>query len=257
VTIARSSPSTRTLVSIANFGGEPGCAVLMDLEPDRYLDREILRTGLFEADLTRYLRRALTPDMLCVDVGANIGYFTLLFARRCRRVLAFEPIPDYQAALKRVIEANGLSQVVLFDCGLSNTAGRRQVAVGQCSATLHWVADERPRRVEDAIFHRLDDLVREPVDLLKIDVDGHELRVLEGAVNVLHTHRPIVVFEVSLPHYRHAGVALEEAYRFFEDRDYSVACEAAPLDALSRERFLAIAADEQRSWNFIATPTSR
>jgi FkbM family methyltransferase len=254
MTIGMSASPARTLVSVANFGGEAGSAVFMDLDPGRYLDGEILRTGLFEAELTRYFQRVLTPGMVCVDVGANIGYYTILFARRCRRVLAFEPMPDYQAALRRAIEANGLSQVEMFDCGLSNVAGRWPVAVGQCSATLHWVADERPRHVEEASFHRLDDLVSERVDLIKIDVDGHELRVLEGAANVLHAHRPIVVFEVSPPHYRHAGVALEDAYRWFENLRYSVACEAAPLSPLSREEFLAIAANEGRTWNFIATP---
>lgn len=152
--------------------------------------------GVFEPQETVQVRRLLQPGMVVVDAGANIGYYTLLAAERVGptgRVFAVEPSRLGVERLTRTVRENGLTQVQVVPIGLGDHEGEVTLHVPPASAghhnpTMLEVADESfatevvPVRTLDAC---LDEWGVDRVDLLKIDVEGFEPRVLRGAARSL------------------------------------------------------------------------
>ncbi len=165
----------------------------IEVDLSNFIDRMIYM-GCYEPLNTYRFRTILKRGMVAVDVGANIGYFTLLAASLVGvsgRVFAFEPWPPNLALLRRFVESNSLSQVSVFGFGLGSFEGSGRVSqadqnvFNNRTATM---ADETGAGIAVPI-RTLDSCVREwglnQIDLLKIDVDGFETRVLHGAKETL------------------------------------------------------------------------
>jgi FkbM family methyltransferase len=139
----------------------------------------IARMGVHELAVSEVMWRL--ADGLAVDVGAHVGYFTGLLATRAQRVVAFEPNPD----LHRLIEENAGRWA-----GAKVTVDRRAVSNVTGVATLHvprgagndGLATLEAGSGDDEQVEtvRLDDAIDGEISVLKIDVEGHELAVLEG-----------------------------------------------------------------------------
>jgi FkbM family methyltransferase len=105
-----------------------------------YIDRQIITTGTFEPITTRAINRFIKQGDVVIDVGANIGYYTVLFSKLVGddgKVIAFEPTTHFGEVLRRNIETNNLSNVEVIDFGLSNTSQSLMIDIGPSSATLH------------------------------------------------------------------------------------------------------------------------
>lgn len=146
--------------------------------------------GLHEFEDMAFLLHFLRPQDLFVDIGANIGSYTLLASgvRRARTV-AFEPDPVTFAALSRNIALNALEALVLaHECALGPNTGRIEFTVGL--DTLNHVARPGggPTRIVamDTLDHALSG--ESPI-LLKLDVEGYEAQILKGAAATLHSSR--------------------------------------------------------------------
>jgi FkbM family methyltransferase len=145
---------------------------------------------------------------VAIDIGANLGEWTVPLAHKvgpAGHLLAIEPAPRSAAALGKTIAANGLRQAELVCCALGEDDGIVDFAVPLVTSarsdtgTAHIgpaAAREETLRVT---VRRLDGLVAqrgyERIDLIKIDVEGHERRVLDGAAAVLARFRPVLVIE--------------------------------------------------------------
>jgi FkbM family methyltransferase len=151
----------------------------------------IARTGVHELAVTETMWRLADPADVAADVGANVGYFTSLLAVRCRRVLAFEPHPLVRGRLASNVARWGPAgrRVVIDERAVSRASGRatlrepRDFLSRQGSATLtETAAPDGP----EVVTASLDESVAaERVTLLKVDVEGHELAVFEGASGIL------------------------------------------------------------------------
>ncbi len=163
----------------------------MRLAMNEFIDRTIFATGEWEPLETELIRQRLRPGDTFVDIGANIGYFSLLAAKLVGaqgRVHAIEANPQTFALLQHNLALNGCSSVTPH-C----------VAVGEAPGTARIVAREEGNAGADfAVFDgsdgagtpinvvRLDDLVRDPgVRLIKIDIEGAEAKALRGASSLL------------------------------------------------------------------------
>ena len=132
-----------------------------------------------------------------IDVGASVGFITVRAARRVDRVIAIEPHPVRFAYLKRNLSLNGLTNVVAFNCALGATEGRATLYDVDPTLGPHALdVSTQPGRGRryDVSMRRLDEIVCGPVAMLKIDVEGDELRVLAGAQQLLES-RPRIVIE--------------------------------------------------------------
>lgn len=201
------------------------------------IDLVIYLLGAFEPSTRNAFRRLVPRGGVAVDVGANIGAHTFAMARWVGEdgtVVAAEPTQPAFRRLIRNIELNP---------GLARPIRARQVMLvarddTTPASTLYasWplTADPRAHRfhmgvalpTEGAVGRRLDDLVSDErlqrVDLIKIDVDGYEADVLEGAGRTLARHKPAVVFEFAPYALEERGRSAEELLSMLRDHGYDI-----------------------------------
>jgi FkbM family methyltransferase len=157
--------------------------------------------GASEPDLQQAFARCVAPGTTVYDVGANVGFFTLLGARLAAdsgHVYAFEPMPVNVRALTRNIRLNDLDHVDVVASAVSDTCDPVGMAPGEDQETGHIAAGDRPGLITVPCT-TLDAFVaagHRPPDIVKIDVEGAEDRVLSGMAGTLRAHRPIVLCEL-------------------------------------------------------------
>jgi FkbM family methyltransferase len=183
----------------------PGLRVVADLRSPQGL--RLFRYGLQlpEAGL---LERLLQPGDVFVDGGANVGLFSLVAARRVGpsgRVLAFEPVPRLAAAARANARLNGFDWIEVDTRALSDSEGDSELV--ELAGGLSSFAPGHPggvaRRVATA---RLDSVVHAgPVRLVKLDVEGAEVKALRGARRLLERDRPDLLLEVEPGHLERQG----------------------------------------------------
>jgi len=150
----------------------------------------------YETIVARSLAAHLPDDGVLVDVGSNWGYFPLLFASRETfhgRILAFEPVPSTFADLAAVIAQAGLEPwVEIRQAAVGNADGEATMHIPRHSGLARM--ETRGRGIQVPLL-RLDSLGLDRLDVLKVDVEGHELEVFEGARETLRRLGPVIVFE--------------------------------------------------------------
>ena len=198
----------------------PSFDFLMELDSQEYIDQAIYK-GHFEPVTTDWISSHLAPGDVFVDVGANIGYFTLIGATRVGpqgRVIAVEPTTFAMAKLQRNIVLNSLSNVSFYKYALSREI-RYAVDISYEPDQYLQGTDHSLRsswRMDDGTVGSvqlgqkdfcdhipLDDLCRrdgfDVVNMIKIDVDGNEIDVLAGAHETIVRSRPTMIVELLDP----------------------------------------------------------
>jgi len=140
------------------------------------------------------------PGGVAVDAGANLGEWSVPLARAVGRegqVLCVEPNPGVAAALRATLRINGLVQAEVLPVALSVADAEGHLLVEMADSGLSRLTSNETG--SPVALRRLDSIVAEHrlirLDLIKIDVEGHERQVLEGAADSLRRFRPAVVFE--------------------------------------------------------------
>jgi FkbM family methyltransferase len=189
--------------------------------------RERLSVVAGNLRLHRLLDRRVTPGATVVDVGANIGYNAIHAARLAGprgRVVALEPTPDTLAILRRNVAASGLANLAVEPVAAGRRAGTRDFFVrGEVSAVNSLYPDSRFAHVTEVLpvtVAPLDELVRGPVDVVKIDVEGAELDVLEGMPRILRTPGITLIVEWDPLLQRMAGHDAEALPRWLLERGW-------------------------------------
>jgi FkbM family methyltransferase len=151
--------------------------------------------GSYEAAKQRKIMELVRPGMVCWDVGANVGFYTLLLAKLAGaegRVYAFEPLPANLELLQRHVEINSYRNVRIFKSALGNFDGAARFDLGPSNSMGHMAAGG-PLQVSCS---RADTLLAagevEAPDVIKIDVEGAEADVLRGACGSMKKH-PVIL----------------------------------------------------------------
>jgi FkbM family methyltransferase len=171
------------------------------------------------------------PDSVAIDVGTHIGDYTYSLCNcvgASGRVIAIEPIPDLARMLKRATRSLGLPVTVL-SCALSAEAGEADLLIPSENGrgvTGYATLEPRARggqtchvpvrRLDDVCFELLGDTPR-TVSFIKIDVEGHELKVLQGATQTIKHHRPNLLIEIEQ---RHSSVPIGQTLEFVTSLGY-------------------------------------
>lgn len=172
--------------------------------PDRMLAayRTLRHDALFpfEAELP-HVARFLRADALALDVGANVGIYTRKMAKHARHVIAFEPHPDCVRHLQRSVPGN----VTVLGCALSDHDGLATLSSPVNDGIEHHglgrLSDQiGPTTAHTVALKTLDSLAADfplgRISFIKIDVEGHELPVLRGALVTLRRYRPALMVEI-------------------------------------------------------------
>lgn len=149
---------------------------------------------------------------VAVDVGAHVGLWTRVMALDFERVICFEPKPDHQDCWRRNME--GVTNVMLHGCALGPGPGRVTLQTGPSSSGDTWVDPEAEGG--DVEMYTLDSFGLDVIDLLKIDCEGYELRVLQGAQETLLRCRPAIIVEQKPGHAEKYGLTEKEAVEFLK-----------------------------------------
>ncbi|MHB8468720.1 MAG: FkbM family methyltransferase [Gaiellaceae bacterium] len=188
----------------------------------------------FRDPLAELIRELLSAGDTFVDGGANIGLFTLVAAEAvgaAGRVIACEPSPETAEMLRSNVSLNGFVWVSVHEAALAERPGREAFWSFEPGAGLSSFAPEAvegaQRREVDVTT--LDELVAgAPVRLVKLDLEGAELRALRGARRTLAHVRPDLLLEIEAPHLARQGGTVEALYALLDSAGYSVAEVSSP-----------------------------
>jgi FkbM family methyltransferase len=186
---------------------------------DRGFACHVAMDGFWESWITQFFARTLKPGMVAVDVGANYGYYTLLFGEavtRSGRVVAIEPNPRAASLLRESVMLNGMAtrtSVHELAAGAPGvTESRLFVPSGEPkNAQLvehdHYSGGDVVAVAVTTLDALTADFAR--VDLVKIDAEGAEIGIIAGMQEVIRRHRPNLVLEFNAARYENAHGFLE------------------------------------------------
>ena len=178
------------------------------------------RERVWDPHVETCIRTILRPGQTAIDVGANVGYFTAVMAQCVGpdgRVWSFEPVPETFELLQQCNALNDHAHVTAMPVALGATNGSIEITYDRRHsgiATMHpdHVAGDTQRvqmRCLDALV-AAGEVGRRP-DLIKVDVEGHELDALRGARETIAQASPTIVFELNERTARVAGWTLSQA----------------------------------------------
>lgn len=185
----------------------------------------------WEPDVQRVVQALLPPGGVFLDIGANLGFFSLMASKRVGPsgvVHSFEPVPAQYSHLVENLRLNAATNVTAQPFALSDTDGSMDFFVSKSwnsgVHSLFALPDAVKTKVQ---VHTLDGYLASanvpPPTLIKMDVEGAETLVLRGAAGLLKsTHRPFVVLEADDSHARRAGSSLLELRQLFAAARYTV-----------------------------------
>jgi len=168
----------------------------MIVRAEEEVGRAIYYAGAHESFETAFFRSRLNEESVCCDIGANVGYYSLLFASLAPKgmVHSFEPVPlnFYVLCTNRLL--NSFSNLIANPCAVGDVSGSVEFVVSRDSAFSSLVDTKiKPMAMEISVpITTLDSYCEkngiERIDVLKVDVEGAEGRVLTGAERVLRNH---------------------------------------------------------------------
>lgn len=163
----------------------------------------VVKHGTYEPALYYFLKDYLSKidDPVCLDVGAHVGIHTVTMSKLSKQVLAFEPAKATFNLLKKNIERNCLENVRIFNEGLSNIVNEREL-YHCCPVNPGRNSLDNDGKISPSELVQLskgdESLEREgisKVDVIKIDVEGHEGEVIEGLAQTIKRNRPLLAIE--------------------------------------------------------------
>jgi FkbM family methyltransferase len=171
---------------------------------DQSIGKTLTRRAEYEPEWTAWLTRVIQPGMRVVDIGANLGYYTVLFGTRVGdhgRVLAFEPDPFNRDLLVRSVRDNGLEgRVTIQLAAVTDLVGSCRLHIDRSYRGLHSLSSRNRLSHDetdaiDVAAVTLDAALTEfgEPDFIKIDAQGAEGAILRGASKTLGSGRPMTL----------------------------------------------------------------
>jgi len=204
----------------------------------------------------RYMLGRLEEGDTVLDIGANRGIYTYWMSRAVGpsgRVIAFEPQPEMQEALRDTCETFSLDKVERVARGLSSEPGELRMR----RPVNHWGGASFESREHECDMDEFqvpvttldafaEEIGLEGVDLIKCDVEGHELAVFRGGEKLLTSQRPALLFECD-----EAADPECEVFRYLESIDYYGYCFHRGLAPVEQYRMLLPELDEKARKDFV------
>jgi FkbM family methyltransferase len=196
---------------------------------DRSVSTAIRDSRAYEPHVTAVIKDLCKPGMTAVDIGANIGFHTMVFSRAvgdAGSVIAVEPNSENCRLLLTTLKEAGVDNVELVPLALDAARGWAYFSnhVGSNGGFLNASAREYVDGGGSVVpTFPLDEIIREKVDFLKIDVEGAEARVVRGGEKTIEQWRPIIVAEFSCEMLRRvSGVEPIDYLSWFADLGYRI-----------------------------------
>ena len=196
--------STANVPDLCVMTDAPGLRYWFHLR-DQVIGQRIAENN-YERPITAVVTRLATPGSTVLDVGANLGYFSVLMGSLGCTVHAFEPFPDNFALLTRNIRENNLANVTAHQIAAHSETRNGKLYFrdddrNENYGSMFTSSDPQDKHLTsiDVRYARLDDLLHGlgPVTFVKIDVEGAEIHALNGMAEILKRDKPSLVIELN------------------------------------------------------------
>ena len=166
-----------------------------------------------------YVAKLLKKKRRFLDIGANVGIYSYYFKNTFKNIVAFEPLKEITYRLKS-IESETLK---VCNVALSNEIGEYKFYVPIIDGKIEPALASLQKRdgeyeVRTVKVDKVDSYNFDDVDLIKIDVEGHEKHVIEGASKVIKKNMPILIIEIEQRHIKHK---IDEVFQSILNLDYN------------------------------------
>ncbi len=213
--------------NIIKYSTDFGFTIYLNTK-DPLIGKPISLGMIYEENVTRLFEKHLSQNMTLIDVGANIGWYSLLAAHLLNdncKIYAFEP---FAANVKLLLASkinNNFNSIKVIQSATGNQFGT--VAFGASGSNGQ--CKEIEKNVESILVSdtvnmvRIDDIVKEKVDLIKIDIEGAEYNSLLGSINTIKNSLPVIISEftpTAIPSV--CGIKWEEYLRFIVNLGYQI-----------------------------------
>jgi FkbM family methyltransferase len=197
--------------------------------------------GTYELPVQEILAKYLKSGDIFYDIGANIGFFSVIAARlvgTSGHIYAFEPVKENAACIRHNIKLNDFSQITLLEKAVSSSAGEGEMLLtlhpgGHALSTVYTPPDIQSSLTVELVS--IDDLVAQkillPPTVVKIDVEGAEIDVLRGMKQTIQQFKPILIYEVDDGNKESLTQKSQEIETFISYFDYKITplADAYPL----------------------------
>ena len=156
-----------------------------DLEPIRDYEKFVLDVCMFANDIHGTF----------VDVGANVGKYAIQLSPAFAKVIAYEPLPENLETLKKNIELNNITNVIVREVAVGSKRGKAYLTRAYAQSRIVDKPEDNTIEVEIVTLDEDLENVDRPISLIKVDVEGFELEVVKGAIGITKRYKPIWVIE--------------------------------------------------------------
>lgn len=192
-----------------------GPGFLMHLNTQDFIQKTIFITGRWDDEVGNVIRSTLKAGDVFVDIGANVGYFSLLASQCCGQVISFEPNPKCLMQLNENIALNKRTNIDVRPIGLADACGKAEFHIGDAAniggGSLRKSSGEKFSIQLDTMDAQL---AGQRIRLIKIDIEGAEVLALKGASKLLsRVDAPDVICEVSENSLKQMGSSKEDLFQ--------------------------------------------
>jgi len=202
----------------------------LKIDPYEFIGRHIFIEGIYEEGMTRLFQTLISRGECVLDIGANIGYYSILASRLVGakgQVIAYEANPQIAEQLRLNAIENSCKNVSIYKVAVSDYCGNVSFFVAghenKGLSSMRDLGGEAEQKIKLPCITIDSMLARIPkASLVKIDVEGAELLVLKGMKELISRDRPSIVFEATETFFRQMGYGLEDVEDFFRERSYGL-----------------------------------
>jgi len=158
--------------------------------------KAMLNNRVWEKKIVKIFQEHVNKDDVVLDVGTYIALHTIELSKLAKKVISFEPQPLVSACVKKTLNAMEIKNVDHYHMALGNETGWTHIHTnGDGDASIRGIRDAKFTQSFKCKIDKLDNIVKEKVKLIKIDVEGSEFQVLAGAIGLIEEHKPIIIIE--------------------------------------------------------------
>lgn len=213
----------------------------------------LAKNGIYNYAQTNLIKKLVKRNNIVLDIGANIGYFTLIMAKQAKLVHAFEPEDRNFQLLKKNLQLNKISNVKLHNVAVAEKNGKTLLHLSETNRGMHRIYPSQwcsagSREIETV---KIDDIIHE-ADFIKMDIEGAELGALKGMTQLLKKCDVTIIMEFHPPSIIEYGSKPSEIYDLLTSLGYNF--NLTLIESLSFEQIEKIATKKVGT-NIICTST--
>ena len=210
--------------------------ILYELDLSESIDASLYYSGVYELETLKCLQQCIQPDMIVFEIGANIGSHSFEIAKLLQagagKVYCFEPTDYAFQKLLHNHSLNNFHNMVFEKIALSDHEGCSTIIPTSSLDTMAFTASwdikngvSKNATEQQILFKTLDNYVQEHniprIDMLKVDVDGYELKIIKGGAQTISQYTPVIIIELSECMLHYIGDTLEELLAVLQHLGYT------------------------------------